>query len=39
MATDLKLTTQSIKTSISQEEQLCKGRSGASIFDAWIEKK
>jgi hypothetical protein len=39
MATDLKLTTQSIKSPILQEEQLCNGRSGISAFAARIQKK
>jgi hypothetical protein len=39
MATDLKLTTQSVKSSILQEEQLCNGRSGISAFAARIQKK
>jgi hypothetical protein len=39
MATDLKLTTQSVKSSILQEEQLHNGRSGISTFAAQIQKK
>jgi hypothetical protein len=39
MATDLKLTTQSIKSSILQEEQLRNGRSGISTFATRIQKK
>jgi hypothetical protein len=38
-ATDLKLTTQSVKSSILQEEQLRNGRSGISTFAAQIQKK
>jgi hypothetical protein len=39
MATDLKLTTQSIKSSILQEEQLCKGTNGSRTLTARIQKK
>jgi hypothetical protein len=39
IATDLKLTTQSIKSSILQEEQLHNGRSSISAFAARIQKK
>jgi hypothetical protein len=39
MATDLKLTTQSVKNSILQEEQLRKGTNSSRAFTAWIQKK
>jgi hypothetical protein len=39
MATDLKLTTQSVKSSILQEEQLRKGTNGSRALTARIQKK
>jgi hypothetical protein len=39
MATDLKLMTQSVKSSILQEEQLCKGTNGSRALTAQIQKK
>jgi hypothetical protein len=39
MATDLKLTTQSVKSSILQEEQLRKGTNGSRALTAQIQKK
>jgi hypothetical protein len=39
MATDLKLTTRSIKSSILQEEQLCKSSNGSRALAAQIQKK